>query len=151
MYIVGSQYKANSLGDNFSKMYASNMATLSNSKHYAFSIKAETLNEFVRSSVMVSFAAEILHILRLILLITSLVGFGFYLWFLYSINDQTQRRFLNILNGYLSVACMGFSPFAYIYDYMNKDVSSLAGCDPATNRSRDTIIRIHTSHFNLSI
>ena len=98
------------------------MATLSNSKHYAFSIKAETLNEFVRSSVMVSFAAEILHILRLILLITSLVGFGFYLWFLYSSNDQTQRRFLNILNGYLSVACMGFSPFAYIYDYMNNEL-----------------------------
>ena len=98
------------------------MVTLSNAKHYAFSIKAETFNEFVRSSVMVSFAAEILHILRLILLITSLVGFGFYLWFLYSSSDQTQRRLLNILNGYLSVACMGFSPFAYIHDYVNSEL-----------------------------
>ena len=103
-------------------MYVPDMATLSNAKLYAFSIKAETLNEFVRSSVMISFAAEILHIPRLFLLVISLVGFGFYLWFLYSSSDQTQRRLLNILNGYLSVACMGFSPFAYIYDYVNNEL-----------------------------
>ena len=88
------------------------MVTLSN-------LNVETLNEFAISSVMVSFAEEILNILRLLLAIIAFVGFGFYLWFLSSSNDQTQKRLLNILNGYLSVACMGLCPLIYVYDYLN--------------------------------
>ena len=83
------------------------------------SIDVDTLNEFVRSSVLFSFAAESLHILRLLLAVTISAGFGFYLWFFSISNDQTRRRLLNILNGYLSVACMGFCPLIYIYDYLN--------------------------------
>ena len=98
------------------------MFTLSNVKLYAFSINIETLNEFARSSVMMSIASEILYFLKLLLLVTAFVGFVFYLWFLYSSNDQTQRRLLNILNGYLSIACMGFCPFTFIYDYLNYEL-----------------------------
>ena len=103
-------------------MYVHNMVTLSNVNLYVFSIDVKTLNEFVRSSVMFSIAAELLHILKLLLLVTACGGFVFYLWFLYNSNDQTQRRLLNILNGYLSVACMGFCPFAYIYDHVDYEL-----------------------------
>ena len=98
------------------------MVTVSNVKLYAISIDVNTLNEFSRSLVMMSIAAEILHILKLLLLVTAFVGFVFYLWFFCSSNDQTQRRLLNILNGYLSIACMGFCPFTYIYDYLNYEL-----------------------------
>ena len=86
----------------------------------AFSINVDTLlNEYARTLVMISWTAELLNILRLLLAVTAFAGFGFYLWFFSSSNDQTQRRLLNILNGYLSVACMGFCPLIYVYDYLN--------------------------------
>ena len=44
------------------------------------------------------------------LVISAQLGFGFYLWYLKSSNEHTQSRLLNILNGYLSAACMIFSP-----------------------------------------
>ena len=47
--------------------------------------------------------------LRITLTIVALLGFGFYLWHLKSNGDQSQSRLLNILNGYLSLTCMGFS------------------------------------------
>ena len=48
-------------------------------------------------------------ILQISLSITALLGFGLYLWYLKSSDDQSQSRLLNILNGYLSVTCIGFS------------------------------------------
>ena len=48
-------------------------------------------------------------ILRISLSITALLGFGLYLWYLKSSDDQSQSRLLNILNGYLSLAGIGFS------------------------------------------
>ena len=50
----------------------------------------------------------IILILRFILTITALLGFGLYLWYLKSSNDQSQSRLLNVLNGYLSLTCIGF-------------------------------------------
>ena len=44
------------------------------------------------------------------LMIVSVLGFSFYLWHLKGSNEHAQSRLLNILNGYLSVACMGCSP-----------------------------------------
>ena len=46
---------------------------------------------------------------RFILTTVAFFGYGFYLWYLKSSDDQSQSRFLNILNGYLSYTCMGFS------------------------------------------
>ena len=48
-------------------------------------------------------------IIRISLTITALFGFGLYLWYLKSSDDQSQSRLLNILNGYLSLTCIGFS------------------------------------------
>ena len=98
------------------------MVTLPNLNLNASSINLDTLNEFARSLVMISFAAELLNIMRLLFAVTAFAGFGFYLWFLSSSNDQTQKRLLNILNGYLSVACMGFCPLIYVYDYLNNEL-----------------------------
>lgn len=54
---------------------------------------------------------DVLTALRITLTIVALLGFGFYLWYLKSKSngDQSQSRLLNILNGYLSLVCMGFS------------------------------------------
>ena len=48
-------------------------------------------------------------ILQISLTITALLGFGLYLWYLKSSDEHTQSRLLNILNGYLSLTCIGFS------------------------------------------
>ena len=48
-------------------------------------------------------------LLQISLTIISLLGFGLYLWYLKSSGDQSQSRLLNILNGYLSLTCIGFS------------------------------------------
>ena len=48
------------------------------------------------------------------LVILSLLGFGFYLWYLKTGNEHTQSRILNILYGYLSALCMTFSPAVFI-------------------------------------
>ena len=52
---------------------------------------------------------EFMTALRITLTVVALLGFGFYLWHLKSNGDQSQSRLLNILNGYLSLICMGFS------------------------------------------
>ena len=89
-------------------------------------MNVKALDEFVRFYILVYFSEELLHhILKLLLLVTAVIGFGFYLWFLISSNDQTQERLLNILNGYLSVACLGFCPFAYSYDFVNEGLLPL--------------------------
>ena len=51
----------------------------------------------------------VILIIQISLTITALLGFGLYLWYLKSSDDQSQSRMLNILNGYLSVTCIGFS------------------------------------------
>lgn len=90
-------------------------------QHYVFSINVKALDEFARSCILVSFLEELFYqTLRILLLVTAVIGYGFYLWFLFSSKDQTQQRLLNILNGYLSVACLGFCPFAYSYEYVNE-------------------------------
>ena len=52
---------------------------------------------------------DVLTALRITLTIVALLGFSLYLRHLKSNGDQCQSRLLNILNGYLSLTCMGFS------------------------------------------
>ena len=56
----------------------------------------------------------VILILQISLTITALLGFGLYLWYLKSSDDQSQSRLLNILNGYLSLTCVGFSLTVFI-------------------------------------
>lgn len=48
-------------------------------------------------------------ILKICLTVIAFIGFGIYLWYLKSSDDQCQYRLLNILNGYLSMTCIGLS------------------------------------------
>ena len=85
------------------------------SQGYNNSIFFNTLQEFAKTALMIQLAGGLFYgLLRLLLFTTTFLGFGFYLWFLSNSDDQTQTRLLNILNGYLSVACMGFSPMVFI-------------------------------------
>ena len=52
---------------------------------------------------------KVILILQISLTIAALFGFCLYLWYLKTSDDQTQSRLLNILNGYLSSTCIGFS------------------------------------------
>ena len=52
----------------------------------------------------------LISLLGFLLVISALIGFGFFLWYLKSSDEHTQTRLLNILNGYLSAACMSCSP-----------------------------------------
>ena len=47
------------------------------------------------------------------LVITALLGFSFYLWYLRCNQNPTQPRLLNILNGYFSIFCMTGSVALY--------------------------------------
>ena len=91
------------------------MELTSFSQGYNNSIFFDTLQEFAKTALMIQLAGGLFYsLLRLLLFTTTFLGFGFYLWFLSNSDDQTQTRLLNILNGYLSVACMGFSPIVFI-------------------------------------
>ena len=58
-------------------------------------------------------------ILRLLLFVIATLGFSFYLWFLSISDEQFQKRLLNILHGYLAVACLGFGPDLIIISHVD--------------------------------
>ena len=96
------------------------------SQFYDYSIFVNTLQEFAKTALVLHFIGEVFYsILRLLLFIIIFLGFGFYLWFLSNSDDQTQNRLLNILYGYLAVACMGFSPMIFITYHANDDLLKL--------------------------
>ena len=96
------------------------------SQVYDYSIFDNILQEFAKTALVLHLNGEVLYsILRLLLFIIIFLGFGFYLWFLSNSDDQTQNRLLNILYGYLAVACMGFSPMIFITYHANDDLLKL--------------------------
>ena len=68
------------------------------------------VNNFIRHCSFDITDFVIISVIGFVLVILSLLGFGFYIWHLKSSNEHTQTRLLNILNGYLSAVCMIFSP-----------------------------------------
>ena len=68
------------------------------------------VNNFIRHCSFDITDFVIISVIGFVLVILSLLGFGFFLWYLKTSNEHTQRRLLNILNGYLSAVCMIFSP-----------------------------------------
>ena len=78
---------------------------------YLWKSRSASFIELTISSTSVdNTEAVIILFVGLFLMIISLLGFSFYLWHLKGSNEHAQSRLLNILNGYLSVACMGCSP-----------------------------------------
>ena len=62
-----------------------------------------------RSYTVDTIQIVLICILGIFLVISAVLGFCFYIWYLKISNEQTQSRLLNILNGYLSAACMSGS------------------------------------------
>ena len=64
----------------------------------------------ISSTTVDNTEAVVILFVGLFLMFVSVLGFSFYLWHLKGSSEHAQGRLLNILNGYLSVACMGCSP-----------------------------------------
>ena len=75
--------------------------------------RSRAVNDFIRYYSFAIAEFEIISVLGFLLVISAVLGFGFYLWHLKSSNEQTQSRLLNILYGYLSAVCMTFSPVMF--------------------------------------
>ena len=57
-----------------------------------FSLNAETLQEYAMALLFYEIAWGLFYsILRLFLFLTAFLGFGFYLWFLFTSDDQTRE------------------------------------------------------------
>ena len=77
-------------------------------------IGPEALAELLRfDSPSLTPGSVFLLVLGASLVITALLGFSFYLWYLKCNQDPTQTRLLNILNGYFSIFCMTGSVALY--------------------------------------
>ena len=72
--------------------------------------RSKEVIELIRSYNFDATCFVLISLLGFLLVISALIGFGFFLWYLKSSDEHTQTRLLNILNGYLSAACMSCSP-----------------------------------------
>ena len=98
------------------------MSALWKCELWNFTINVETLQDFAKSSLILEITWESFYLIfRLFLSVSAFLGFGFYLWFLSTSDEQTQRRLLNILNGYLSGVCMVFCPVLFITYYADDE------------------------------
>ena len=72
------------------------------------------------TTMILDFSEETLFfILQLFLVIHAILGFSFYIWFLSISEEETQKRLLNILYGYLAAACLGFCPCSIVVSHVN--------------------------------
>ena len=72
-------------------------------------LRGTAVIDFIRSYSIDTTDFLVIYLLGFFLVTSALLGFGFYLWHLKSSNEHTRSRLLNILNGYLSAACMSCS------------------------------------------
>ena len=86
------------------------------------SINVETLQDFAKSTLILKITwGSFYFILRLFLSVSAFLGDGFYLWFLSTSDEQTQRRLLNFLNGYMSGNCMVLCPVIFFSYYADDE------------------------------
>ena len=64
--------------------------------------RSQAINDFIRHYSFDTIGFVFIPLLGFFLVISAMLGFGFYLWHLKTSNEHTQNRLLNILNGYLS-------------------------------------------------
>ena len=91
-----------------------------NTKHYEFLTNFRKLQDLAITNIFTDPIGDtFMFILRILLVVIAALGFSFYLWFLSISDEQSQNRILNILHGYLAVACLGFGPELIIIPYVN--------------------------------
>ena len=105
----------------------------------------ELLNSFNAESI----DFVIIYVFGFCMVLSALIGFSFYLWNLKNSNEHTQSRLLNILHGYLAVACMGGSPavFNLILQLLNSAYRALHDNKLWKNKQFDWSIRVTVFHF----
>ena len=74
---------------------------------------SEAVNNFIRSYSFDITNLVMIYILGFFLVISAVLGFGFFLWYLKSSNEQTQSQLLNILYSYFSATCITCSPAVF--------------------------------------
>ena len=79
----------------------------------------------------------------------AFIGFSFYLWNLKSSNEHTQSRLLNILHGYLSVACLGsgLAVFNLMLQVIRSAYMALHDTELWENTQFDWSIRVTVGHI----
>ena len=76
--------------------------------------RIKAVNDFITHYSFDTTGFVFISLLGFLLVISAMLGFGFYLWHLKNSNQHSQIRLLNILNGYLSAVCMILSPAVFI-------------------------------------
>ena len=71
--------------------------------------RSKAVNDFIIYYSFDKTAFVLISLLGFLLVISALLGHGFYIWHFKTSNEQTQSRLLNILNSYLSAVCMSGS------------------------------------------
>ena len=81
-------------------------------------IRSKAVNDFITHYSFDTTDCVLISLLGFLLVISALLGHGFYIWHFKSSDEHTQSRLLNILNGYLSAVCLTCSPtmFSLILD-----------------------------------
>ena len=75
--------------------------------------RSTAFNDLIQSFNVEEKDLVIICVFGLSMVMMALIGFSFYLWNLKSSDEDTRSRLLNILHGYLSVACIGSSPIVF--------------------------------------
>ena len=94
-----------------------------NTEHYEFLTNFRNLQDLAMTNIFIDPIGDtFIIILRILLVVIAALGFSFYLWFLSISDEQSQNRILNILHGYLAVACLGLCPELIIVPYVNEQL-----------------------------
>lgn len=106
-------------------------------------------NDLLRSFNVESIDFVIIYVFGFCMVLSALIGFSFYLWNLKNSPEHTQSRLLNILHGYLAVACMGGSPavFNVMLQLVISAYRALHDNKLWRNKQFDWSIRVTAFHF----
>ena len=112
--------------------------------------RSTAFNDLMQSSNVEEKDIVIICVFGLSMVMLALIGFGFYLWNLKSSDEHTQSRLLNILHGYLSVACLGCSPA--VFNFMlqlkvQRPYTVLSYSEPSENKLFFWSVRVTFVHF----
>ena len=111
--------------------------------------RSRAFNDLLKSFKIEAIDFVIIYVFGFCMVILAFIGFSFYLWNLKSSNEHNKSRLLNILHGYLSVACMGCSPavFNLMLQVIRSAYMALHDTQLWENRQFDWSIRVTVVYF----
>ena len=111
--------------------------------------RSTAFNDLLKSFNVEAPDFVIIYVFGFFMVTLAVIGFSFYLWNLRGSNEHTQSRLLNMLHGYLSVACMGCSPavFNLMLHVIISAYRALHDSELWENKQFDWSIRVTVFHF----